>query len=86
MMDIYRIEDFSASNEIETLKFKSSVRQCVYYKEEVCTAPRIRFEACRTCYRISPHAAMRSLFEKIKDLAAKLFNLQETEPGQFPHE
>lgn len=85
-MDIYRIEDSSASNEIEMLKFKSTVRQCIFYKEEVCTAPRIRFDACRTCYRIDPRAAMRSLFEKIKDLAAKLFNLRETKPEQFPPE
>lgn len=86
MMDINRIEDFSASNEIDSLRFKSTVRQCVYYKDEVCSAPRIRFAACRTCYRISPRAAERSLFEKIMDLAAKLFNLQVKEPGQFPPE
>lgn len=86
MRDVNRIEDFSASNEIDALKFKSTVRQCIFYKEEVCTAPRIRFAACRTCFRINPRAAERSLFEKIKELAAKLFNLQAKEPGQFPLE
>lgn len=83
-MEVNRIEDAHGSNEVDGLQFKSTVRQCIFYKEEVCTAPKIRFEACRTCSRIDPRLAVRTLFEKIKSLAASLFNLPAKEPEEFP--
>jgi len=85
-MDVSRIEDAYGSNKIDNPRLKSSVRCCIFYKDEVCTAPKIRFEACRACYRINPHLAARGLLEKIKDLATRLFNLPATEPGQPPRE
>ena len=83
-MEINPISDFGGSNGIEGARLKGGIRQCLYYKEEHCTAPRIRFETCRSCCRINPHQAASNLFEKIKKLAADLFNLQE--PEQPPRE
>lgn len=76
-----RIEDAYGSNEIG---LQIVLRKCIYYREEVCTAPRVRFVVCRSCVRINPHAAAKNIFEKIKDLAARLFNLPAKEPGQVP--
>lgn len=85
-MDVFRIEDACSSNEVEMLKLKTALRRCLFYKEEICTAPKIRFETCRSCCRIDPRLAVRTLFEKIKSLAENLFNLPAKEPEQFPPE
>jgi len=81
MFEVQKIED---AYEIETLRFRSFVRGCLYYREEVCCAPRVRFEVCRGCVRINPHLAAQTLFDKIKELAVKLFNSPVPEPDQLP--
>ncbi|MFA5113179.1 MAG: hypothetical protein WC529_02650 [Candidatus Margulisiibacteriota bacterium] len=78
-MEVTRVEDFSGTGQITGAGAKGSVRQCLYYYEEVCTAPRIKFASCRGCCRINPHQAAANLFEKIKQLAAELLNLKEPE-------
>ena len=82
-MEISRIENFSSSVEISGLG-RNPDRLCLYYKEEVCAAPRVRFAACRACCRVNPHQAASNLFERIKQLASDLLNLKE--PGQPPLE
>jgi len=84
MMDINRIEEARGSSEVEMFGFRRGLKKCLLYNEEVCAAPRIRFKACRACVRVNPHAAAKNIFEKIKELAAKLFNLPAKEPGQAP--
>jgi len=79
-MEINPITDFGGANGVEGARAKGSVCQCLYYFAEVCTAPRIKFESCRACCRINPHQAASNLFERIKQLAADLFNLQEPAP------
>lgn len=83
-MDINKIENGGGANSIESAKFKNSIRRCLLYKDEVCTAPNLSFEACRACVRINEQVAVKSLFDKIKDLATNLLNLQLKGPGQFP--
>jgi hypothetical protein len=83
-MEINPINDFFGTSGIEGAKLKGGVRQCLYYKEEVCAAPRVKFAACRSCCRINPHQAASNLFERIKQLAADILNLRE--PGQPPRE
>ena len=83
-MEINPINDLFGAGGVEGAKLKGGVRQCLYYKEEVCTAPRVKFAACRACCRINPHQAASNLFERIKQLAADIFNLQE--PEQPPRE
>lgn len=81
-MDIQRIEDYSYTSEAEVPRLKNLYRRCIFYKEEVCSAPKLRFSICRTCYRIDIRFAVRSLLEKIKSLAIQLFNLPEKPPEQ----
>jgi len=70
---------------IEAARLKNSCLKCILYNEEICTAPKLRFQICKSCYRISPKFAVRNLFNRIKALANQLFNLQGKPPGQFPH-
>lgn len=81
MIEIGRIEETSGMNEIEMLRARNVLRKCLYFKEEICCAPKMRFEACRSCIRINTRAAVKTLFDRIKGLAGKLFNFQETELG-----
>lgn len=83
-MDIARIEEGAGANSIKGAKFKSSARPCLFYKGEACSAPHSRFEACRTCVRINEQAAVKSLFDRIKDLAVKMLNLKAKELEQSP--
>lgn len=83
-MDVPIIENTAGSGGIDALRLKRNLRLCQLYKEEICSAPRIRFEACRTCVRINVKSAVRGLFGKIKDLAVQMFNLQATEPSPPP--
>jgi hypothetical protein len=81
-MEVNPICDPSWHTGVEgTLSYKGP-RLCLYYSEELCTAPRAKFAACRACCRINPHQAASNLFEKIKQLAADLLNLKE--PAQLP--
>jgi hypothetical protein len=81
-MEITRIGDPYGSGEIERAAHGNFGRLCLYYKEEHCAAPRIKFAACRSCCRIDPHRAASNLFERIKKLAVDLLNLKE--PGPPP--
>ena len=56
-------------------------RGCVFYKEERCCAPRLRFDKCHTCYRIHPKHAARYMMHKVKQLADKWFNVGGVMPG-----
>jgi hypothetical protein len=78
-MEINRIEEFSGSGGVTRTGRQGGVRSCLYYFEEVCTAPRVKFAACRSCCRINPHKAASNLFAKIKQLAADIINLPEPE-------
>ena len=86
-MDNIRIEDMSPSNHIDTTDLKRLPgKHCLYYKEEICSPEKMRFAACRTCFRCNPSLAVKHLFVKIKKLAAELLNLPAPEPDQFPLE
>ena len=84
MENYLRIEESGAANQIESLRLKRPARRCIYYSEECCSAPNLRFEACRTCYRVSPQLAVKRLFEVIRKMATDLLKLTRKEPGQFP--
>ncbi|MCU0640903.1 MAG: hypothetical protein MUC35_02300 [Candidatus Margulisbacteria bacterium] len=83
-MEINPVSDPSWNNCVEGPLSYKGPRLCLYYQEEMCAAPRVKFAACRACCRINPHQAASNLFERIKQLAADLFNLKE--PGQPPRE
>lgn len=75
------------SNHIETADLKRLPgRHCLYYKEEICQPEKMRFAACKTCFRCNRLLAVKALFHKIKKLAAEIFNLPAPEPDQFPLE
>jgi hypothetical protein len=81
-MEINPICDPSWHTGIEGTTSYKGPRLCLYYFEEVCAAPRIKFAACRSCCRVDPHRAASNLFERIKKLAVDLLNLKE--PGPPP--
>jgi hypothetical protein len=85
-MEINPINEMTNSGDIEMLQLRGGQRKCVYYKEEVCSAPKLRFDICRVCYRIDIRSAGKNLFDKIINMAAKLFNLQASESEQPPPE
>lgn len=72
------------ANQLEPTQLKNPHSRCIYDQETICSAPRAQFAACKTCYRLSPHKAVGNLFDKIKQLAADIFNLPQSGPGQFP--
>jgi hypothetical protein len=84
-MDDIRIEDKGSLNMIETSGLRGSPgKHCLYYKEEICQPDKLKFAACKTCYRFNSTLAIKDLFAKIKKLATDIFNLPEAEPDQFP--
>ncbi len=77
-MKIQSINDATSAAEITAAA--RSLRGCVFYREERCCAPRIRFKMCRNCYRIDPRLAVKSLFEAIRALGSKLISHQGSRP------
>lgn len=75
-METIKIEDANQISEVGVSRFKT-LRKCIFYKEEICTAPRIRFRLCKTCYRIDPQYFLANFLEKIKSMVRKMFNLPE---------
>ncbi|MFA6430975.1 MAG: hypothetical protein WCV91_01120 [Candidatus Margulisiibacteriota bacterium] len=71
-MEVNPIGEHIQSGEIENSRFPASKR-CLLFKGEACAAPRIHFESCRTCIRISSKYAVHSLFHKIRHIAKELF-------------
>ncbi len=69
-MEIQRIGDTSYTSQIEVAHLKSNCRRCIFYKEEICAAPKLRFEICKTCYRIDPRYVLLNFFLKIKTMAS----------------
>lgn len=84
-MEIQRIEESAHSNKMGALKFHKGGQRCIYYAEENCAAPKIRFAICKTCYMVNPKYAARTLFDKIKMLATNLFSLQSSGSDQALH-
>ena len=85
-MDNIRIEEMNSLNQVEIDPKRAPGKHCLYYKEEICSPSKMRFAACKTCFRCNPSLAIKSLFVKIKKLAAELLNLPAPEPDQFPLE
>jgi hypothetical protein len=81
-MPIPRIENFNNAAKAEITLLNARRRKCIYYKEEICSAPKLQFRLCRTCYRIDIKFTVRRLFEIIRELAEDLFDLPETPPEQ----
>ena len=85
-MEINPVGNANGTGEIEILQLKHSAGRCIYYREEICSAPKAKFGVCKTCGRIDPQFALSSLLEKIKQLAVNLFNQEGIKPEQFPPE
>ena len=84
-MEDIRIEDMNGLNQVETTGLRGSPgKHCLYYKEEICSPDKLKFAACKACFRFNRSLAINDLFTKIKKLATDLFNLPEAEPDQFP--
>jgi len=80
-MEINKIAESSPAGRPSDIKSGSLGRRCLYYKEEICRAPRCLFQLCRGCVRINKQAALSHLFERIKMMAHGFFKLEETELG-----
>jgi hypothetical protein len=80
-MESNRIEELSAAGNSAEVRLSGPNRRCLYYREEVCCAPRGRFQLCRGCVRINRQAALSHLYERIKMMAHGFFKLEETELG-----
>jgi DNA-binding XRE family transcriptional regulator len=71
-MKILNIADTKNAGGIDCSRMRNAARQCIYYKEEGCSAPKLRFRICRACPRIDFRLTIRDLFSKIKIMAAGL--------------
>jgi hypothetical protein len=80
-MEINKIDEAAGANGTLAVRSGSVDRRCLYYKEEICRAPRCRFKLCQGCVRTNRQAAIGHLFERIKMMAQSYFMLEETELG-----
>lgn len=86
-MEINKIDDLRASNQIGTLRTPGEDKKCTFDKAAGCAAPdKMLYAMCRTCYRIDAKFIIPNIFKKIVDMASKLFNPEMTGPGQPPAE
>lgn len=83
-MEINKIEDIYHALQAEAVRLKGIYRRCIYYKEEICMAPKVRFQICKTCYRVEPRFVLRNLFEKIIRLAEPFFSFLRKPPLPVP--
>lgn len=83
-MGISKIEGFGGAAKSEIAPLQSGNRRCVYYKEEICSAPKMQFKLCKTCFRIDIKFTVKRLFEIIRELATDLFDLPSPPPEQSP--
>ncbi|HVN67843.1 MAG TPA: hypothetical protein VMT55_05675 [Candidatus Sulfotelmatobacter sp.] len=74
MIEVPKISDQINRPEIEILQSHNANRRCIYYKEELCAAPKCRFAVCNKCSRIDPKLITKSLFDKIMELAKRLLD------------
>lgn len=72
-MDISKVEESAGTCGAEALKLNAKGRCCLFFREEVCLAPKMRFAMCRGCIRVSVKAAVSSLLDNIRELTLQLF-------------
>jgi len=84
-MEISKIED---ANPVFHTKVnfagKLPGRRCLYFKDQRCIAPRIRFSQCQRCCRINTAFAFINLFKMIKAFAMQLIMPTEIPPSPPP--
>jgi hypothetical protein len=83
-MEMTKVEDIYFPSQAEVVRLKGIYRRCIYYKEEVCMAPKLRFQICKACYRIDPRFVLKNFFEKIVRLAEPFFSFLKRSPLPAP--
>lgn len=74
MIQIAKIEESRLGSQLELSPVQPKGCRCIYFRDEICAAPNIRFDICKNCCRINQRSIVKNLFEKIKALA--IFFLQ----------